>query len=157
MISRILQHSADAGVLARRLVDLAKWCGGPDNATVAILPSGRTVPLEKIEDFDALVVWDAFGELQLDLGRPPLRFGTESSYQSQPKGLRLDRNENEGDPKLFETQLMPEEDAGNLGKVNPSTKKSKPRGRQPKDKAPEKVVEKAVVPQLDIKFSSKPE
>ena len=49
----------------KRLVDLAKWCGGTDNATVAMI----TLPVDwEPEDrppYPCFEVWDAFGELQI--------------------------------------------------------------------------------------------
>lgn len=64
---RIVDNSPDVGACAKRLIDLAKWCGGPDNATVAIVSLKSCSELQDKQDYQYLEVWDAYGELQVIL------------------------------------------------------------------------------------------
>ncbi|WP_207835568.1 PP2C family serine/threonine-protein phosphatase [Pseudomonas sp. 43(2021)] len=60
---RLISFSPDAGSCAKRLIELANWCGGPDNATVVILPtSSQQQPIPPA--FDFLEIWDSYGEVQ---------------------------------------------------------------------------------------------
>lgn len=63
-MSLIIRHSPDPGVCVKRLIDLAKWCGGPDNATVAMITLPVDAQTETKLDYPCLEVWDAYGELQ---------------------------------------------------------------------------------------------
>lgn len=64
-LGQIVGNAPDPGMCVKRLVDLAKWCGGTDNATVAMI----TLPVDwEPEDrppYPCFEVWDAFGELQI--------------------------------------------------------------------------------------------
>lgn len=64
-LGQIIRHSLDPGVCVKRLIDLAKWCGGPDNATVAMITMPIDLQTESRLDYPWLEVWDAFGELQI--------------------------------------------------------------------------------------------
>lgn len=72
---QLIKHAADPGLCVRRLVELSKWCGGLDNASVAMMTLGG-----KLDEGMPLVngcfeVWDSFGELQV-IVVPPLRPAT---------------------------------------------------------------------------------
>lgn len=64
-LGQIVDNAADPGVCVKRLVDLAKWCGGPDNATAAMIALSAERELEGRPTYPCLEVWDAFGELQI--------------------------------------------------------------------------------------------
>lgn len=61
----VLSHAPEPALGMKRLVDLAKWCGGHDNASAALItalpPSSSG---ERSEDSVSVDVWDPFGELQ---------------------------------------------------------------------------------------------
>lgn len=64
-LSSIVAHSPDAGTCVRRLIDVSKWCGGPDNASAIAMPlevdfSSDPAPFEP-----CIEVWDSFGEMRL--------------------------------------------------------------------------------------------
>ena len=68
---QLIKHAADPGLCVRRLVELSKWCGGFDNASVAMISLGG-----KLDESMPLVngcfeVWDSFGELQVIVELPP--------------------------------------------------------------------------------------
>lgn len=64
-LGQIVGNAADPGVCVKRLVDLAKWCGGPDNATVAMIELSADREPESRPPYPCFEVWDAFGELQV--------------------------------------------------------------------------------------------
>lgn len=64
-MSQVIRHSPDPGVCVKRLIDLAKWCGGPDNATLAMITLPIDAQIETKPDYPCLEIWDAYGELQL--------------------------------------------------------------------------------------------
>lgn len=62
--TQVIQNAGDPGTCAKRLIDLARWCGGPDNASIV----GVALPCfaePEMPAFRCLEIWDAFGELQL--------------------------------------------------------------------------------------------
>lgn len=61
----IVAHAQDAGVCARRLVDVAKWHGGPDNASVAMIALDAKIERQPEGGDTGLEVWDPFGEVLL--------------------------------------------------------------------------------------------
>ncbi|NMQ28238.1 serine/threonine-protein phosphatase [Candidatus Accumulibacter phosphatis] len=76
-LGQIIRHSPDPGVCVKRLLDLAKWCGGPDNATVAMITLPVDLKAEAIPGYPCLEIWDAYGELQIisaPLSHAPSRY-----------------------------------------------------------------------------------
>ena len=64
-LGQIVGNAPDPGLCVKRLVDLAKWCGGPDNATAAMIAFSAVGVSEGSPHYACLEVWDAFGELQI--------------------------------------------------------------------------------------------
>ncbi len=64
-LGQIVSNASDPGVCVKRLVELANWCGGPDNATVAMISLASVWESGERPDYPCLEVWDAFGELQI--------------------------------------------------------------------------------------------
>lgn len=67
-LGQIVGNAADPGTCVKRLAELAKWCGGPDNATVAMVSLSANWENEPNSTYAFLEVWDAFGELQILYG-----------------------------------------------------------------------------------------
>lgn len=70
---QIVNNAPDPGACVKRLVELAKWCGGPDNATVAMISLSSNWEAEDRPTYPCLEVWDAFGELQIIQSSPGAR------------------------------------------------------------------------------------
>lgn len=64
-LGQIVGNAPDPGMCVKRLVDLAKWCGGTDNATVAMISLPVDWEPEDRPPYPCFEVWDAFGELQI--------------------------------------------------------------------------------------------
>jgi hypothetical protein len=60
---QIIASAADGYQTARRLIELAKWCGGPDNATCAVLDVAASLGRALNEAPQHLELQDPFGEL----------------------------------------------------------------------------------------------
>ncbi len=143
---KIIENAPDAGATAKRLVDVAKWCGGPDNATLACLgfpfyPSDRRVI------GDGIQIWDAFGELDIQLqlnSMPNPNNGIGSGVQNSDQ---IPSNDQSATDEI-EPQLI-EDDEPELLPLKRKTTPKKPR------KSRAKKAESKDTPQLDIEFSKK--
>lgn len=145
---RVITHAEQIGQTTKRLIDLAKWCGGPDNATAAILK----LPLDFLKvsghEADSLSVWDAFGELQVQL-LDDLEISQQGRSGSQQLSVNLAENEtSETDFPKAEQHVHQEVNAA----PKKQTKARNTQKTQRKKKKPQADDEKV---QLDIKFSSK--
>lgn len=61
----VTNHATDSALAVKRLIEIAKWCGGYDNAS-AIIANLSTVILEKANlNRGEVEIWDAFGELRV--------------------------------------------------------------------------------------------
>lgn len=65
-LNSLIAKADDSGTCAKRLVEVAKWCGGHDNGSVAV------IDVQSLKAFDSLSIlpgqydiWDPFGELQI--------------------------------------------------------------------------------------------
>lgn len=64
VMQMVIQNAKEPAIAVKRLIDVAKWCGGRDNASIAIMaPSLVQTPLS--DDTKFIQVWDSFGELQM--------------------------------------------------------------------------------------------
>jgi PPM family protein phosphatase len=64
VMQMVIQNAKEPAVAARRLVEIAKWCGGRDNASIAVV-SPMVVKEHLLDDAGLTQVWDPFGELQM--------------------------------------------------------------------------------------------
>ncbi len=67
-MGQIVSNASDPGVCVKRLADLANWCGGPDNATVAMMSLKSDGESGDKPAYPCLEIWDPFGELQIISG-----------------------------------------------------------------------------------------
>lgn len=143
----IIQNAPDAGAIAKRLVDVAKWCGGPDNATLACV-GFPFQPSKRHSVGDGIQIWDAFGELDIQLQPNP-------SSNRRPSVTAFDQNSSNASDAIddyVEPQLIDEDEPELFpptGKTTGRTNPKKPRKRRAK-----KPMDKDT-PELDIKFSKK--
>ena len=64
VMQMVMQTAKDSAIVVRRLLDIAKWCGGHDNASViGIKPFPSQLQL--LKDPEIVQVWDPFGDLQI--------------------------------------------------------------------------------------------
>lgn len=65
VMQELIIHAPDSVIVARRLMDLATWFGGHDNATLAIACPAKMFA-DDVSDIksNTVEVWDAFGEIR---------------------------------------------------------------------------------------------
>lgn len=68
-LARVVRHAPDLGVCARRLTDVARILGGPDNASVAVLSVDSLQADSAVLPDSTFEVWDPFGDLQVMFDR----------------------------------------------------------------------------------------
>ena len=153
-LEKIIYFSADIGISVRRLIDLAKMLGGPDNASaVALRMDALTAELDggAAPPDDSIEIWDAFNEIQLiwpTLGRN--RVGEVREPARIEPGGRLGF---ESSPHLAQQDVAEREDEKG---VSPSENK---RTRTPRSRR-RKIVKSDLSlnedePQLGIEFKKK--
>jgi len=141
---QVVSNAPDAGVCVKRMIDLAKWCGGTDNGTVAILPAhvpatlfGRGVGPNCLE------IWDAFGELQILSVQVSPSIAMAPDAVISPK-LPLRVASDSSSPKTV-PQKTPRAKVGKKSKT--SKARSSPKSQKEKD---------TDAPQLFVDFSTSP-
>ncbi len=64
ILQMVIRNANEPPLAAKRIIDLAQWCGGRDNASIAIaVPAGNQ--WQKVDDSEVIQIWDPFGELQI--------------------------------------------------------------------------------------------
>lgn len=136
VMQMVIQTAKDSALVVRRLIDIAKWCGGHDNASVvAIRPLSMQIQL--LDDPGAIQIWDPFGDLQLIVS----------------EAANIGKTENK--PPWDRKPVVPEESQKSERSAKP-VKKEKPAKRRiaAKDVHREKNAEAAKErPQLNIYFN----
>ena len=143
----IIQNAPNASATAKRLVEVANWCGGLDNATLACV----SFPLRQSERHsasDGIQIWDAFGELDIELqpNRTSIR---------QPNVDTLDRNTSNVRPAVVEDVNLQVIEDDKLGLLSPTGKTKCQTAPQRSRKNQAKKTHQKNAPQLDIEFSRK--
>jgi len=64
VMQMVVQNAKEPAMAVKRIIEVAKWCGGRDNATVAIA-SPLVLQQQLFDDTGIIQVWDPFGELQV--------------------------------------------------------------------------------------------
>lgn len=64
VMQMVVQNAKEPAMAVKRIIEVAKWCGGRDNATVAIA-SPLVFQPQLFDDTGFIQVWDPFGELQI--------------------------------------------------------------------------------------------
>lgn len=140
-------QASNVGIAAKRLVDVAKWCGGPDNATVALI-SFPFRPSDAGGEKTDLQIWDAFGELHVQQEyKPSGAFsGGLQSMVRDPVQESRDKIKNDDEPELLEN-VEP--------KVSKTTKRRATRKKKSPNRKKTTKTDEVESPQLDIQFSAK--
>jgi serine/threonine protein phosphatase PrpC len=151
LMSRLVDHAGDSGAAAKRLVDVAKWCGGRDNGSAAIVSARADRGMDRPHQSGCLEIWDPFGDLQVvvesvvtEEGPKPQRTrqARPASRKLGPGAARAGQVKGQG-PGIGADQSL-------LGTVPAG---SDVEGAKPTDKA----VEPEEPPQLQMDFPTKSE
>lgn len=65
MLELILFNSKDFALASKRLIELSKWSGGRDNASIITISLASYNEFKNLTSSNILEVWDPFGELQI--------------------------------------------------------------------------------------------
>jgi PPM family protein phosphatase len=150
--AQLIKHASDPGLCVRRLVELSKWCGGLDNASVAMISL-----VGKLDEGMPLVngcfeVWDSFGELQV-IVEPPQRLANPQTM-TPPVTAPVIQQPLVRDASMAKDSALKEGDSRPASKKrNRSSKKSK--SVAVKSTSVEMKIDKPEVPQLVIEFPNK--
>ncbi len=153
--SQLIKHAADPGICVRRLVELSKWCGGPDNASAAMVAVGGAID-DGMPHIDGCVeIWDPFGELQVIVELPRLPTAPAliapapiAPQIASPSISKLSSGETPQAAKSYQESAGPTPQK----KGRPSRKG---KGAPVRDQQVEKAKAKPDVPQLLIEFPNK--
>lgn len=136
----VIRHAGDVGSCARRLIELSRWAGGPDNATVIAIPFNIEFGTNMPASSTYLDVWDAFGEIRI-VEATQLPTGRKSLQPERDAPVR-NHEVNEELPALKDNEF----DDSNAPVSSIAKRKRKAKSRS-------KVGGK--VPQVQIQFSDK--
>ena len=84
----IVAHAPDPGMCARRLTDLSKACGGPDNASACVMGLVLDAQERELEFSSSLEVWDPFGDLQIIVSQASAAVAAKQANRSDPFDAR---------------------------------------------------------------------
>lgn len=146
-LGKIIGNSLDSGSCVKKLVDLAMWCGGQDNATVVMLslqPQSESSFKILSMLYSCIEVWDPFGEIQIisNIHSNAGELSNNEGYIPKPELPKEQSSENDNNA------------------VKAAAKGRKRTSKKSKDKAPPKQndidsVQSEDIPQLHIEFPSK--
>ncbi|WP_236730808.1 PP2C family protein-serine/threonine phosphatase [Xanthomonas euvesicatoria] len=144
----------DEGIVARRLVELSRWAGGPDNSTAIV----ATLPLDftSIPDSGSsnLELWDSLGQLYL---HPATAIKPRLEQKAQPaadppNSLRSADNSHTEKVLLRNETVSPEtRKSRKAAKTSSKAKRSSTRARKKSGKL---EIDDAPTPGLELDFSS---
>lgn len=156
-LGQIVNNAPDPGVCVKRLVDLAKWCGGPDNATVAMISLSTAWELESRPPYSCLEVWDAFGELQIitnDMARetPSIVRHQQPQVAGRSTTPDIDATKQALTPAAKNSWAKPKRETSKIRRSKGASKAKNSPGKQDKG-FPEST--ETDVPQLLMEFPTK--
>lgn len=156
-LGQIIGNAPDPGMCVKRLVDLAKWCGGTDNATIAMITLPVNWEPEDRPSYPCFEVWDAFGELQI--------ITSETTRETSSTGPHHRASETGQSPATAPDVLRPVSvpsvgnQPSNPGPVPPKTRRSKGsrKARNSTAKREKGAAESSetIAPQLFVDFPTK--
>jgi PPM family protein phosphatase len=166
-LAKVVHFSPDLGVCARRLTELAKMLGGPDNASVAALSLDALKADPETQLDSCFEVWDPFGELHVIVDRGLRRHASTAPGRSlapertPAAGPAVDDQATERDQKLVGQQdgksplKAGVRGASPKGKLSKNSKGSR-KTRVKEAAADVRSEDGSDVPQLLIEFPHKP-
>lgn len=151
VMAQVIKHSPDLGATVRRLTELARWAGGPDNASLAAIP----LEIDRFEPpsvHPCLDIWDPYGEIRIPL--QPLNITAQPAASSQQHHASAELVASKGNP---ETLLDYPEPSVAPTKQTKSKEKSQKldASLKPKKKRKPRVPRTSGAPQVQLEFSNK--
>lgn len=138
----VTKHASDSALAVRRLIELAKWCGGHDNASAIIANLSAIVPEKTNLNLGEIEVWDAFGELRLINTQ-----NTSPKIQMHKSALKIKASIVQDTERTMESDTKPH-----------NRKRSQPAPKVKEKKIKKGEIEQSedkIAPQLQIDFDNK--
>lgn len=158
-LAKVVHFAPDVGMCAKRLTELAKMLGGPDNASVAAVSmeaiSGEPDPLLD----SSFEVWDPFGELQVIFDRSTRRYPSRAPAPASsvlamaPNAVASPQASAPSALTLADASATPAPTAE--ATTDKQQRKHRKKKRKPDEGSAEKVEALVDVPQLRIEFPNK--
>jgi len=139
----VIKNASDSALAIRRLIELAKWCGGHDNASGIIVGNLSSLLMPKPNtNFGSIEIWDAFGEVQFISDQNSL----EGAFKPEIKSDGKVSKDKKTKPLSKRTSINKETQ---IGKEAIPMKK-----RNAKNADSDQAKEKKPIPQLEIDFNT---
>jgi serine/threonine protein phosphatase PrpC len=155
-LGQIVANAPDPGICARRLIELSKWLGGPDNASVALVGLDFGVNNSEPLFESSFEVWDPFGDLHVVVDRQPFRTPapiTPAVAEEKPESSIIPSAKKPPAESSNPTESAVKPKPKPKAKASKSARKSKTKGKELSQASEdESIVE---VPQLRIEFPNK--
>lgn len=94
-LNKLFMHSSNTGLYAKRIIDLASWFGGFDNASVAVVEVEGILKDLDVSSGYVINVWDPFGELKL-VNLPQTLSNHNENQASSADGKQSEKNKVQG-------------------------------------------------------------
>lgn len=162
-LAKVLYFAPDLGVCVRRLTELAKMLGAPDNASVAALSIDALKADPETHLDSSFEVWDPFGELHVLFDRDSRRFLSTApppsleAPRSKVPAADVKQPERQAEGNVPSEQKLVDAALGNEARKAKGQKKSKGgrKSRATGAKVAGEPAEQGEVPQLLIEFPHK--
>lgn len=147
IMSLVARHAPDIGATARRLTELARWAGGLDNATIALI-SLDAARYEPPPAYACLDIWDPFGEIRL----PFVNLGSQLVEASRAPSIRPQAaNKDETSTGVAEAPARHVADDRSIPSKAKGGKSGKGKQKKRKSRAPRGEL----APQVQLEFPHK--
>ncbi|MBP6782908.1 MAG: hypothetical protein KA152_03920 [Verrucomicrobiales bacterium] len=147
--SQLIKHALDPGTCVRRLIELSRWCGGPDNASTAMISLAGSIDESMPQIEGCIEVWDPFGELQVIVKMPKVSSAPVSpGLQKDPDAILALPSADYSPDR--ESQRGAESSVSQMKSPSPRKGKSAEKARKA-----EKAKDNPDAPQLLIEFPNK--
>jgi PPM family protein phosphatase len=149
LLGMVIRSAPDAGATSKRLLDIARWVGGTDNATIAIVPLDFSIH-ESMPSDQCVEIWDAFGELRVAIVRNrPFSSLTTRETQVDPASRTTANSRSDADDESPPSIAAAETVAIATSSKTPGKKPAKKRKRKAKPAIG------VAAPQVQLEFSGK--
>ena len=151
LLEPILKASPNNLSAAHRLVQLSRWCGGLDNATVVIASSDLFSPKALVGRAGVLELWDSLSKLELYVDRPPIASypnvanTMEKGVQQQPATIQENKVEKAAQPPMPESKVEAAQPRMEQTQERPPKTKRKPSQRKSRKKQHEPATEQSAL------------
>lgn len=137
-LSDIIKHAGKVTQVVERLIATARWCGGPDNASICAVDLDLLNFEEHVDDITVVQVSDPFTSMQFIWGNSPVEQQTISKSQIHNTPMNCEQslveNSEANDKDVLDSEHVQIEDASKDKKKADFKKSSNKKSRPSKKK-----------------------